>query len=81
VTLRSSSPRRGARWSFLAFAVLCMSVLTLGTVLASHPEVSLSGSDFEIDTDANLKVDDPAPSEDWAAIAHHREAGLHWHDE
>ena len=52
-----------------------MSVLTLGTVLASHPEVSLSGSDFEIDTDANLKVDDPAPSEDWAAIAQGSGAG------
>ena len=30
--------------------------------------MSLPGSDFEIDTDANLKVDDPAPSEDWANI-------------
>jgi hypothetical protein len=35
---------------------------------ASHPEVSLPGSDFEIDTDANLRLDDTAPSEDWATI-------------
>ena len=35
---------------------------------ADHPEVSLPGSDFEIDTNANLRVDDPAPSEDWASI-------------
>jgi hypothetical protein len=33
---------------------------------ASHPEVSLAGSNFEIDTDANLKVNDAAPSIDWA---------------
>jgi hypothetical protein len=36
---------------------------------ASHPEVSLSGSNFEIDTDANLKVDDPTPSIDWANVS------------
>jgi hypothetical protein len=34
---------------------------------ASHPEASLPGSNFEIDVDANLKVDDSAPSEDWAS--------------
>lgn len=36
--------------------------------LASHPEVSLPGSNFEIDTDANLKVDD-AGSLDWMNVA------------
>jgi hypothetical protein len=41
---------------------------------ASHPEVSLDGSNFEIDTDANLKVDDPAPSIDWAGVAEKRQA-------
>lgn len=41
---------------------------------ATHPEVSLSGSNFEIDTDANLKVDDPAPSIDWANVADTRRA-------
>ncbi len=47
-------------------------LLTVGLAgmpaLASHPEVSLPGSNFEIDTDANLRLDDPAPSEDWASI-------------
>jgi hypothetical protein len=38
-------------------------------VIASHPEVSLPGSDFEIDTNANLKLDDAAPSIDWAGVA------------
>jgi uncharacterized surface anchored protein len=36
--------------------------------LASHPEVSLTGSNFEIDTNANLKQDDASPSIDWASV-------------
>ncbi len=36
---------------------------------ASHPEVSLAGSNFEIDTNANLKQDDPSPSIDWASAS------------
>jgi hypothetical protein len=39
---------------------------------ASHPEASLPGSNFEIDVDANLKVDDPAPSIDWASVTETR---------
>ena len=45
-----------------------MSVLIGTAVLASHPEASLPGSNFEIDVDANLKVDDPTPSIDWASV-------------
>jgi Prealbumin-like fold domain len=41
---------------------------------ASHPEVSLAGSNFEIDTDANLKVDDTSPSLDWANVTEIRKA-------
>jgi hypothetical protein len=41
---------------------------------ASHPEVSLTGSNFEIDTDANLKVNDAAPSIDWANVTEVRKA-------
>ena len=38
-----------------------------------HPEASLPGSNFEIDVDANLKVDDPAPpSLDWANVTETR---------
>ncbi len=51
----------------LAITMVLVVVPTF-TALASHPEVSLPGSDFEIDTDANLKLDDPAPSQDWASI-------------
>ncbi|WP_353816489.1 prealbumin-like fold domain-containing protein [Agromyces sp. SYSU T00266] len=48
-----------------------------GPALAAHGDVSLVGSDFEIDTDANLKVDhaDP-PSLDWANVTEARQADL-----
>jgi hypothetical protein len=38
----------------------------------AHAEVSLAGSNFEIDADANLKVDDASPSIDWASVAETR---------
>jgi len=47
---------------------LLASLLMVVPALASHPEVSLAGSNFEIDTDANIKVDDAAPSIDWASV-------------
>ena len=43
---------------------------------AAHPEVSLPGSNFEIDTNANLKVDDAAPSIDWASVTENRKPDL-----
>jgi hypothetical protein len=54
-------------------AVLVTTVLVIsvtGTALASHPEASLPGSNFEIDDNANLKLDDPSPSVDWGSLAH-----------
>ena len=51
------------------FAGAVLAALSLAIVaLATHPEVSLPDSDFEIDTDANLKVDDASPSIDWASV-------------
>jgi uncharacterized surface anchored protein len=57
--------------------------VVLGLVLAyvlpasaSHPEASLAGSNFEIDVNANLKVDDPAPSIDWASVTDTRRNDL-----
>ena len=55
---------------------LVLSALVAAPALASHPEVSLPGSNFEIDTDANLKVDDPAPSIDWANVTQIRKGEL-----
>jgi Prealbumin-like fold domain len=59
--------RRGIGfWTILA--ALAAGLIFVLPAAASHPEVSLPGSNFEIDTDANLKVDDPAPSIDWASV-------------
>jgi hypothetical protein len=44
----------------------------IGTALAVHGDVTLTGSNFEIDTDANLKVDHAAPSLDWANVTEDR---------
>src|SRR4030095_7348525 len=59
-------------------SIAILGVLLLGIVavpaLASHPEVSLPGSNFEIDTNANLKQDDPTPSIDWASVSETRKA-------
>src|SRR4051794_31245445 len=54
--------------------LLVFSGLVASPALASHPEVSLPGSNFEIDTNANLKQDDPAPSIDWASVTETRKA-------
>jgi hypothetical protein len=51
-----------------AAALVLTGVVAAGPAQAAHPEVSLPGSNFEIDTNANLKVDDPAPSIDWASV-------------
>ncbi|NUR46869.1 MAG: prealbumin-like fold domain-containing protein [Hamadaea sp.] len=59
----------------VASATAALAALSLTTgAFASHPEVSLPGSNFEIDTDANLKADDPAPSIDWATVTEVRKA-------
>jgi hypothetical protein len=49
-------------------AMLIVGLALAAPAVASHPEASLAGSNFEIDVDANLKVDDPAPSIDWASV-------------
>lgn len=63
-----------ARWMTLALMAVAL-VVALPAV-ASHPEASLPGSNFEIDVDANLKVDDPAPSIDWASVSETRRTDL-----
>jgi hypothetical protein len=59
---------RRAKRPAIAATVSAVALLAAGTAIASHPEVSLPGSNFEIDTDANLVVNDPAPSIDWASV-------------
>ena len=69
-------PRRWRRIAAAAGAgALVITALVAAPAQASHPEVSLSGSNFEIDTNANLKVDDAAPpSLDWANVSENRKA-------
>jgi hypothetical protein len=73
--------QRGNRAARRFRAVAVATTLVAGSLVlappssASHPEVSLPGSEFEIDTNANLKVDDPAPpSLDWANVTEQRKA-------
>jgi hypothetical protein len=73
----SPPPRRRLGRVFAAGAAgaLFLTAVVAMPAAASHPEVSLPGSEFEIDTNANLKVDDPAPpSLDWANVTENRKA-------
>ena len=45
--------------AIVAMLAMLASLLIVVPALASHLEASLAGSNFEIDVDANLKVDDP----------------------
>lgn len=66
--------RRRARLAAgAAVGALLLTGLIATPSYAAHPEVSLTGSDFEIDTDANLEVDDAAPSIDWASVGEIRQ--------
>jgi hypothetical protein len=76
MTLQRNSQRARPRWVALVGFVMVFSLMGVATTLASHPEVSLTGSNFEIDTDANLKQDDASPSIDWASVTEVRRADL-----
>ncbi|GGI48111.1 hypothetical protein BCL57_002825 [Agromyces flavus] len=59
----------------VGFTAIVGSALIGGPAFASHGLVSLAGSNFEIDADANLKVDHTAPpSLDWANVSEVRQA-------
>ncbi len=69
--------QRDARGQFLLLAVVALAVVALAVapVLADHKEVSLTGSDFEIDTNANLVLDDSSGL-DWATVTEERRGDL-----
>ena len=61
--------RRIGRPGLIAIGIAVLLVSSVIQAFASHSEASLPGSNFEIDVDANLKVDDTAPpSLDWANV-------------
>lgn len=66
---------RGGRRGLVALAALAALVtasVVAHSAYASHPLDSLPDSNFEIDVDANLKVDDASPSIDWASVNEER---------
>ena len=54
-------PRRRSIWIFVTLALMAAALVIVLPATASHPEVSLAGSNFEIDTDANLKLNTHLP--------------------
>jgi hypothetical protein len=71
---RGRRPRRQRAFLYVAVAALAAAGLSSGIASATHGDVSLAGSNFEIDTNANLKVDHAAPSLDWANVTEDRKA-------
>ena len=69
-------PRRRSISLWVTLALMAAALVLVLPAAASHPEVSLPGSNFEIDTNANLKQDDASPSIDWASVAETRKADL-----
>ena len=77
--MRTRSDRRARTRAIrgaIALTLVGGALTQFGAAGASHAELSLPGSNFEIDTDANLKVDDPAPSIDWASVSETRRNDL-----
>jgi Prealbumin-like fold domain len=72
MTLHRRHRRARSKWAILIGVVTIGSILGATAALAAHPMVSLSGSNFEIDTNANLKQDHTAPSIDWASVTETR---------
>jgi hypothetical protein len=67
---------RAGRWWLPATAAVLAALTLAIAASASHPEASLPGSNFEIDNNANLRVDDPAPSIDGASVSEARRNDL-----
>ena len=65
--MNTMSRRRPRLVAAAGAGALILTALVAGPAQASHPEVSLAGSNFEIDTDANLVQNDASPSIDWAS--------------
>ncbi len=61
-------PRRALLIIGVSLAMIAALMAYTSPAGAAHGDVSLPGSDFEIDIDANLKVDHADPSIDWANV-------------
>jgi uncharacterized surface anchored protein len=58
----------------IVLALSAILALIIGTGVALAANLALSGSNFEIDSDANLKLDGAAPAIDWATVNEVRKA-------
>src|SRR5918995_894312 len=68
--------RRIGRPGVIAISVAVLLVSSVIQAAATHGLASLPGSNFEIDNNANLKVDHAAPSIDWASVTESRKTDL-----
>jgi len=68
----TSPQTRRPRRSLGLLGVVCLvaAAMVAAPAMASHPLATLPGSNFEIDVDANLKLDDAPPAVDWGVLAH-----------
>ena len=68
--MRSNLGDLNRRWLMAAMIITAAVIFSLVAtpMEGAHPESSLAGSNFEIDSDANLIVDHVAPSIDWAMV-------------
>ena len=66
--------RRIGRPGVIAISVAVLLVSSVIQAAATHGLATLPGSNFEIDTNANLKVDHAAPSIDWASVGETRKS-------
>lgn len=64
---RRLGPRRKSISLWVTLALMAAALVLVLPAAASHPEVTLPNSTFEIDTDANLIVDD-AGNLDWESV-------------
>jgi hypothetical protein len=64
-------PRRGVirKVGAAGATAVLMTAMAMTGAFASHPTVTLTGSNFEIDTDANLTVEHASPSKDWGNVS------------
>ena len=61
--------KRGPIALWAALAAIAVGLVFALPAVANHGDATLAGSSFEIDDNANLKVDHPAPSIDWASVS------------
>jgi len=69
-TTKRLTERGRPRTGVVLAATLGVLSVFMAPVFAGHGLASLPGSNFEIDDDANLKLDHAAPSVDWGSLAH-----------